>query len=217
MIRSRATARLAAREAEIVFAQEVRAGLGELGRELVERIRDKMREDEGKEKKNVRPRITGSGYRLRLIVFGDLPQTSVDEYGRRKGTPIVREVRMRSTRGKEFTRRVQSYTGLPPYRRGTSLYKWAERHGFFSGAGQAPLLASQARALGQLLGRDGLSEFRGSQVQRNESTAFLLARKIARDGIPARRPFERTAEESQGLIRRSIDESIGKAVERLNA
>jgi hypothetical protein len=217
MIRTRVTVQLATREAEVVFAQEVRAGLGELGRELTGRIRDKMREDEGREKKNVRPRITGSGYRLRLVVFGDLPQTFVDEYGRRKGTPVVRAVRMRSPRGKEFTRRVQSYTGLPPYKRGTPLYKWAERHGFFSGVGQAPLLASQARALGQLLGREGLAEFRGNQVQRNESRAFLLARKIARDGIPARRPFERTAEESQQLIRTSIDESIGKAVERLNA
>lgn len=187
----RARARIALREGELVFAQEIRSGLRTLGETLASRVRAKMREDTGEEKKNVRASIKGASFRLTLIVSGDKPQTLVDEYGRKAGAK------------------------LPPYKRGSNLYKWAERKGMFAGTGRAPLLASQARALGQIQGRGAAAGFNERNIKRNESTAFLIARKIARDGIPARKPFERTAKESERLIQQKIDESIARGARRL--
>lgn len=170
---------LALREAEIVFAQEVSPALSGLGDELRERVRSKMREDTGEAKRKVKKRVTGSGYRRRLLVTGELPQHVVDEQGRRPGRRFVRLKQMRSKTGKEFTRKVVLYTGMPPSGPGSNLDAWAKRRGI--------------------------------------TNTFLLARKIARDGIAARRPFERTKEESLRFIRDSIDAAIGQAVKRLNA
>lgn len=191
----RARARLALREAETVFAQEVGAAFTQLGRDLAERVRSKMREDTGAEKRNVRSRVTGSGFRKALVVYGDKAQTHVDEYGRRAGAK------------------------MPPWRRGSVLFKWVGRKGIGAGEIAAAREQGQRRSLRR---RPGISQAgfdragaRGAnKVQ--ERISFLIARKIARRGIPAGKPFERTKQESAQLIRAAADGAISKGVERLN-
>lgn len=209
MISTRAQARLFLREAEVVFAQEFRPALGKLGTQITGRVRSKMREDRGREKANVRHRITGSSYRLKLVVYGDLEQTRVDEEGRQKGRPYSR---LAGKRG------VISYTGMPPWKRGSELYAWVGRKGFVG----ATLLKTQRRTVRferrTFNRKEGKLRTRSqSAQQRQESIAYLIARKIARDGIKPRKPFERTAEEARGFVRLTIEAAVRSSLKRLDA
>lgn len=193
----------------MVFAQEFRPALNKLGGQITNRVRSKMREDRGKEKANVRQRVTGSSYRLKLVVYGDLDQTRVDEEGRKKGRPYSR---LGGKRG------LISYTGTPPWRRGSELYAWVGRKGFVG----ATMLETKRRTVRferrTFDRKEGKLRTRAqSAQQRQESIAYLIARKIARDGLPARKPFERTAEEAQGFVRLTIEAAVRSSLRRLDA
>lgn len=209
MVTTRAHARLLLREAEVVFAQEFRPALGKLGTQITSRVRSKMREDRGREKANVRQRVTGSSYRLKLVVYGDLPQTRVDEEGRKPGRPYSR---LSGQRGRV------SYTGMPPWRRGSELYAWVGRKGFV-GATVLDTGRRTARFERRTFDRkEGQLRTRTQSAQkRQESIAYLIALKIARDGIPARKPFERTAEEARGFTRLTIEAAVRSSLRRLDA
>lgn len=187
---------IALREAEVTFAQEISPALSQLGKTLAERVRSKMREDTGAEKRNVRSKVSGSSFRKVLVVYGDKPQTFVDENGRRAGARI------------------------PPYKRGSALFKWVGRKGIGRGEINAAREQAQRRSLRRRpdisqAGFDRVGARGARKVQ--ERIAFLIARKIARRGIPARKPFERTSRDSQQLIQATIDGAINKAVQRLNS
>lgn len=186
---------IALRQAELIFAQEIRPALNKLGDELRERVRSRMREDTGREKAGVKKRIRGSSYRLSLEVYGDTPQALVDERGRRAGAK------------------------LPPFKRGSALYKWVGRKGLAdSTRGLAKLSVFKRDLFNQRVSAETITRRANRAANRaQEAVAFLVARKIARDGIPARKPFERTKEESHSFIRESCDAAINRAVERLNA
>ena len=191
----RARAQLALREAEIALAQEVGPAVTKLGDELVERVRSKMREDTGQGKRRVKKKVTGTGFRKRLSIIGDSPQAFVEEYGRKPG-------------GK-----------LPPFKRGSALFKWVGRKGLANSSRGLAKLAVYKRDLFNKRISEKTIERRATRAanRAQETIAYLVARKIARDGIPARKPFERTRRESEGFIRDTIDAAIDRAVERLNA
>jgi hypothetical protein len=178
---------LAIREAEIVFAQEIDAAIDDLKKDIIPSVREKMREDTGAEKRNVKSKITGSGFRKRLTIYGDKPQTVVDEYGRRPGAK------------------------MPPWRKGSPLYKWAERKGLLN----KPVLARRSD-IKAVLGKKGIEDD-NRRIKRNESISFLIARKIAKKGIKANRPFARTEKEKLPFIVRRLNQAVSKGAKRLNS
>lgn len=187
---------IALREAEATFAQEVGPAISNLGDELRERVRAKSRKDTGKGRLNVKKRVTGSGYRKRLEISGNLPQHQLDEFGRRPGA------------------------GLPPWRRGSLLFKWVGRKGLGRESIGAAREAAQRRSLRRRPdisqeGFDRAGQRAANKVQ--ERISFLVARKINRRGIPALKPFERTRAESQQLIASTMNEAFNKATRRLNS
>lgn len=194
MISTRAKGRLALREAQIVFSQEVRPALDKLGARIISRVRSKMRLSSGRERRNVSDRIRGSSYRLKLVISGDLPQTLVDEEGRRKGAKLA------------------------PWKQGSELYAWVGRRGFVGASNletRRRTFRFEQRTFDRSEGK--LRTRTQSAVRRQESIAFLIARKNSREGIHARRPFERTAEEARVFVRLSLEDAFRKAVARLNA
>ncbi|HEX8288040.1 MAG TPA: hypothetical protein VF556_08595 [Pyrinomonadaceae bacterium] len=187
---------LAIREAEIVFAQEIDTAIDDLKKDIIPSIQAKMREDTGAEKKNVKSKISGSGFRKLLTIYGDKPQTVVDEYGRRAGAK------------------------MPPWRKGSPLYKWVGRH--------IPIDRENVKKTNRLAFASRLSDrkrFVAGRTRRNirhsieakqESISFLIARKIAKQGIKANRPFARTEKEKLPFIARRLNRAIARGAERLN-
>ena len=82
----------------------------------------------------------------------------------------------------EFGRRAGG--GMPPWREGTSLYRWVAH---------------------KLDPPDGSIE----------SVSFLVARSIARRGIPARRMFARAFEENQGWIEGRIGQLMDEIARKI--
>ncbi len=181
-------------DAASVFAEELNSSLNTLGKKLEARVRAKMREDTGKEKRNVKSKVGGSRRSPVLTVSGDTPQTLVDEYGRGAGARP------------------------PPSGPGSLLYKWVGRKGMV-GASDARTRKRtsrfERRTVDRQTGRRRTSA--QSAAKRQATIAFLVARKIARTGIPARKPFERTFDESQVLIQSTIDGAVTRALRRINS
>jgi hypothetical protein len=165
-----------------------------LGNQTKTRVGVKMRKDTGEEIASLQLSVGGfdpTNYHPFFSVFSTKIQAFIDEKGARPH--------------------------FPPWKRGTKLYKWAERRGMF----QPRLLASQARALGQLLGKGGVKGLEQSRVRQNESTVFLIARKqslrgLPRPGDPLRMPFEKTAEEIKGLVELTINAEIAAVCREAN-
>jgi hypothetical protein len=155
---------LATRAAEIVFAQEMRSSLQTVKKTLISRIRAKMREDRGDEKRNVKGVVTGSGFRLRLEVYGDQPQTIVDERGRRPGVRREKLAKFKSKKGKEFSRRIVYYSGMPPTGAGSPLRRWAKKRGYKS-----------LFALAMKIARDGIKPNKPFERTEKESLKDVLA------------------------------------------
>jgi hypothetical protein len=162
MIRVNVTQQTALREAELVFAQEIRSALQIVKAKLIGDVREKMREDTGAEKRNVKGKVSGSLFRLTLEIYGDKPQTLVDEFGRKPGAK------------------------MPPFKKGSLLFGWVGR------------------------------KLRPPK-NKHASVAFLVASKIARDGIKPNKPFEQTEKESVQFVQTEIDKALNKAVSRLNS
>lgn len=98
--------------------------------------------------------LTIGGGEPSLIAFGTLVQTFVDEFGLLPGR------------------------AFPPWKQGTDLFDWTERHGL------GVMLESQARGIGQRQGRGSRARERADEVKRIESIAFLIARAIYARGLP---------------------------------
>lgn len=171
MITAKTVQRLAIREAEVIFSQEISEELRELGKVLQADVRSKMRHDLGAERKNVKRRVTGSGFRKTLTVSGDLVQTLVDEFGRRKGVKIVKFAKYKPLFGrggrdapKQF-RKVTFYTGMPPSGPGSTLAGWAARKGIKNAYGLALKIA-----------RDGIAPGRPFARTQEESLSMVIER-----------------------------------------
>lgn len=147
------------------IGQELRPALEHLGRTLQEDVRGGMRKDRGAERRNVKRRVTGTLARRRLLVWGDLAQTRVDEEGRARGAR------------------------MPPHGKGAPLFAWVGRKGLV----------------------DRIAGRKGSRASRQQSAAFVVARGIARKGIPARRPFARALERNRSLIYRTVSAAVNRA------
>lgn len=184
---------VARREAETVFEQEIRAELQGVKKRLITGIRSRMREDLGDEKRNVSGKVSGAGYRLSLVVSGDLPQTLVDEYSRPAGSK------------------------MPPWGPGTKLFGWVGRH-FPLGASSLATKKHTSKFERRTRNRKTkvLRTSGQSLKARQASLSFLVARKIARDGIPAKQPFQKTIDAERQSIGQDVENAIARGVDRLN-
>lgn len=143
-----------------LLAASVKTAFDRLGDSLIKRVRQNMKEDKGAEKRNVKKRVTQTIRKITVKVFGNLIQTSVDEYGRKAGK-------------------------FPPYHEGSKLYSWVGR------------------------------KLKPKRKERKLVT-FLVAKKIAKKGIPANRPFERAFNDAKNEIDFALNSSIAKYVREVN-
>lgn len=72
-------------EAEKRVGQAIRAGFEPLGNELVESIKADSPNDRGGFRKGVRKRISGTGFRTRMIIYDSAPHAEWVEKGREPG------------------------------------------------------------------------------------------------------------------------------------
>jgi hypothetical protein len=91
-----------------ILNEELDRSLDDLGDKLIDKIRTKMRKDRGHGQRSVKARVTGRGLRKQLTIESKLVQVAIDEEGRRPGAP------------------------MPPWRQGSKLASWAQRHGIAS-------------------------------------------------------------------------------------
>lgn len=176
-----------------VLAEAVRAELSGLGMTLQGEVRRRMRFDLGEEREDVEWNTKSGGFSL--SVSGDKIQTFIDENGRRAGAK------------------------MPPWKKGTKLYKWVLRKGLGQDIqkGQRQFIHGKAaRGVGQLLGKGALAEHNKMVERQVESTSFLVARAIAKRGIPAMKPFERTFLTFRPFIIRRVETAINAAVAKIN-
>jgi hypothetical protein len=169
---------------------------GVLGGKLADDVRALMRESSGAEKKSVKTQILGRGFAsgggLALSVYSTLIQSFVDETGAK-------------WKGK-----------MPPSKAGTPLYKWALREGIIG-----ELLVSQARAIGQLLGKGAGGEAREDQKKRNERVTYAIALSIKRRGLPRpgdklRAPFKTVHKREEANIVAGIRAALFSATDQAN-
>lgn len=171
--------------------------------EVREAVRDRMRdggEHEGEKERDNLTSTTIGGDSPALVVYGTLVQTFVDEFG------------------------LQPQRAFPPWRKGSPLYEWAERHGIGQDIerGEARFLTpSEARAAGQFLGA-GTAKAHRERVERQiETAAFLIARAIytrglPRSGDPLREPFAQTFAEYLPRVQRGLEEAAFEAAGIVN-
>lgn len=166
-------------EAEDVAAERALAFFRSVEDDVRQSVFSKMRDggESGKEKErdNLKS-LTIGGDHPALVVYGDLVQTFVDEFGLQPGR------------------------AFPPWKEGSDLFEWTLRHGLGQDIerGEARILSTrEARSVGQLLGRGAVAEHNDAVRRHVESVAFLIARAIytrglPRSGDPLREPFAAT-------------------------
>jgi hypothetical protein len=107
---------------------------------------------------------------------------------------------------------------FPPYRKGSKLFAWVSRKGL----GGRKLLTSQARAIGQLLGKGAVKQINLDVDKQTERVSFLIARAISRRGLPRpgdplRAPFKDVEAMRRSYIRGSFSIPFALASMRVNA
>ena len=192
-----------------ILAQEFnRAGL-KTARHLQSKIREKARLDTGEERRNTLYKVLTRKTVTMVSVYNRKIQAFVDETG-------------------------AIFNGkLPPWREGSKLFGWVERKGFVE-----PVLGSQTRAIAafvraealrsgasreeaKLLGRQTVRDAETSRKRQLESTSFLIARAIARRGLPRpgdplRKPYETTRDQERGTVQRFFQFAADTAANRIN-
>lgn len=208
--------------AERTLAQSLTNALEGLGKHLQRALRGRVRYASGGEKRNIKYEVRGQGFSKALVVFGDLIQLWIDEYGLRPGV-------------------------FPPWQIGSRLYKYVEhaglvRRGRPARSKKSPRLAShvstrrpgprrapgiQRAAAGGPSRRVGRSRRNAAPLAKQSSAAtrrakatqrlaFLVARKIFESGIQAARPIAKTFEANKAKILRDVSNAFTRAVAKIN-
>lgn len=182
-------------QAPEIYSFYIERHLEKLGEELVGDVRREQRKDTGQERERTRYAITRrvrGGLTFRLSVYNTVVQALVDETGARPH--------------------------FPPYRKGSKLFAWVSRKGL----GGRKLLTSQARAIGQLLGKGAVKQINLDVDKQTERVSFLIARAISRRGLPRpgdplRAPFKDVEAMRRSYIRGSFSIPFALASMRVNA
>jgi hypothetical protein len=159
----------------------LKEALTTIGQKLVADIRAGMREFTGAGKKSVKFKVELSGWDLKVTVSSTNVEAIIEETGRRAGAKMA------------------------PWKQGSGLFNWVRAKGFRG----ASLLATRRRTVRftqKARLRGGAVLTRGQSLNRElVSIAFLISRKQARDGIPARHLFTRTLEANRAFIQETLD------------
>lgn len=174
------------------------------------KVRAKQRIDTGQERRRTVYKVTQTS-RVPLLVSinNTVVQALVDETGAKWG-------------GK-----------MPPYQIGSKLFSWVQRKGLarsFSGrerkyiasfGRKAARDAGASREEAKAEGRAYLKEAVDTAEKQAERVSFLVARSIARRGLPRpgdplRKPFEVTRKEERPRIVGMIDAAVARAANRIN-
>lgn len=193
------------------YIQEELAKAGvTIGSHLTGRVRAKMRVDTGAERRGTKWVSRAVGSSLRVVVSNNLVQAAVDETGAK-------------------------WSGsMPPYQPGSRLYRWVIRKGIASrlGGGQRRAISARIRSESRragasreeaiAAGRQAVQETEAGREANIRSVTFLIARSIARRGLPRsgdalRRPFEVTRNEERPFIIRTVNAAFAKSVRRINS
>ncbi len=182
----------------------------QIGQHLQRSVRAKQRIDTGEERRRTlfRSRMSGAT-NLSVSVFNTVVQALVDETGAR-------------------------WVGsMPPSHPGSKLFGWVSRKGFVPRIGRAArrnirafASADARRAGADRAGRAAAArEAVGAAMSRREreiaGIAFLIARSIARRGLPRpgdvlRKPFETTRKEERRRVEAMVEGAIFRSVKRIN-
>lgn len=197
------------KKGNVYLAEELRKAGVKIGTHVQARVRDKQRIDTGQERKRTLWKATQRGSNLRVSIFNTVVQALVDETGAKwEGT-------------------------MPPSHKGSKLYAWVLRKGIASrlGGGQRRAIAARVRADTRraggsaiealLAGRAAARETTDSQDKQALRVTFLIARAIARRGLPRpgdrlRKPFEVTRKEERPRIIGIVNNAVFQSVKRMN-
>lgn len=202
LVRYNARVRLDIKGIEIapeVLRRELKVHAKQMGAILQARVREVQRVDTGRERRATKVRVRG-GYSSSLVlsVYNDIVQGLVDETGAVKH--------------------------FPPWRRGSSLFRWVERKGM----GPAAIPKGGARAFNQANGRGAAKKYRDSRIDEIERISLRIARRQAglipgkRGGLPRpgdrlREPFKTTAKAQRNYIYNSWGEPVDRAISFINS
>ncbi len=161
--------------------------LNAIGERLQADIRAEMREDTGAEKESVQFKTKVNSMRGSVTVSSNLVQAAVDENGRKAGSKMA------------------------PWKQGSKLYAWVFRHGFVG----ASLVKTRSRTA-RFTPRLGKLGRKDSQRARQESIAFRISRKQARDGVPARHVFTRPLHANEVYIHEMVQTALADIARQQN-
>lgn len=196
------------RNAREILIRNMRGGLEALGKRLRTSARSRMREDTERSKNSLKIEVKGLGLGLRLEVFSTLVQAFVDAFGMRAGR-------------------------FPPYRKGSRIYKWAERKskGYLS-ADVIRVKAKQAishlsrrpakvksrlkRVKNVSSGRNRVSSTRTARERSIEKQAFLVARHIYERGIRATHWNQKALDANKKAIVRELSNALSRAAHEIS-
>lgn len=174
--------------AEELIGQAARDGFTHLGDYLVGRLGEKWPEDTGKSKKSLKKRVSGAGLKTRMLVLADADHAEWVEKGRPKGAKQP-----------------------PP----AAMLKLVRRKGLgasaFSVKTRRQIGAGTRRIRSRADGRLRSSSQSLAVIQK--SIAFLIGRKIAKDGIPGKflfRDLKQTYAAEIGATNYSIETKIAQ-------
>jgi hypothetical protein len=139
---------------EDLIGEAIQEGFEPLGDSLVNSLKAEWPEDTGKSKKSIRKRISGAGFKTRMLIYASAESYEWVEKGRPKGAkqpppPVMLAYVRRKGLGKAYDIRTRK------------------------------LLRGPDRAGKLRTGKDTL-------LRKQKSIAFLVGRKIKRDGIPGK-------------------------------
>lgn len=157
MIAYRRRDNLKGTEAERMIGEAIRESFSPLGDDIVTSIKARSPVDRGRFKAGTKKRLSGSGLRTRMLIFNDAKHAEFVEAGRRKGKQP------------------------PP----EAMPGWVRRKGLgaksFSVKSRRAIGAGTRRTFNRSTGKRRTASQSLLQIQK--SIAFLIGRKIGRDGI----------------------------------
>lgn len=193
--------------AEAILAQEL-AGAGKVvGGEGVKRVQRLQRKDTGEEQRRTRYKVVNRKTQLNVELYNTSIQGAIDETGAKPH--------------------------FPPFKAGSSLFRWVSRKGLAMrpGRGLRQAAASAFRARTSELnlsrqertigGRVAANRAAANAVKRIEGISFAIAkaqsrRGLPRPGDPLRRPFETVSKPFGAYSTRVFDGAARKATARIN-
>lgn len=178
-------------EAEAKIGEAIRQGFAPLGDDIVTSIKARSPVDRGRFKAATKKRISGAGLRTRMLIFNDAKHAEFVEGGRRKGKQPPPEV----------------------------MLGWVRRKGLgargFGVKSRRAISAGTRRTFNRSTGKRRTAS--QSLLQLQKSIAFLIGRKIGRDGIKGLFLFRDVKSDFASKISSTMVAIQGRVARILNA